>query len=114
MATIPIPADVTTSSGSLGAIPVVNVEIAGAGLAATADVAATLEVTPGVMSSEDSLRSSAKATPPYQRRRVLTLPPHRISMSGFHRSLARSQRAAAGAACHGAASGPRSASANVT
>jgi len=30
MAAIPIPADVTTSSGSLGGIPVVNVEVAGA------------------------------------------------------------------------------------
>jgi acetyl esterase/lipase len=30
MAAIPVPADVTTSSGSLGAIPVVNVEAAGA------------------------------------------------------------------------------------
>jgi monoterpene epsilon-lactone hydrolase len=30
MAAIPVPADVTTSSGSLGAIPVVNVEVAGA------------------------------------------------------------------------------------
>ena len=30
MAAIPVPADVTTSSGSLGGIPVVNVEIAGA------------------------------------------------------------------------------------
>jgi acetyl esterase/lipase len=30
MAAIPSPADVTTSSGSLGGIPVVNVEVAGA------------------------------------------------------------------------------------
>jgi hypothetical protein len=30
MAAIPVPADVTTSSGSLGGIPVANVEIAGA------------------------------------------------------------------------------------
>jgi acetyl esterase/lipase len=30
MAAIPVPADVTTSSGSLGGIPVVNVEVAGA------------------------------------------------------------------------------------
>ena len=30
MAAIPVPADVTTSSGSLGGIPVVNVEAAGA------------------------------------------------------------------------------------
>jgi epsilon-lactone hydrolase len=30
MAAIPVPADVTTSSGSLGRIPVVNVEVAGA------------------------------------------------------------------------------------
>ena len=29
MAAIPVPADVTTSSGSLGGIPVVNVEVAG-------------------------------------------------------------------------------------
>jgi hypothetical protein len=31
MAAIPVPADVTTSSGSLGGIPLVNVEVAGAG-----------------------------------------------------------------------------------
>jgi len=31
MAAIPVPADVTTSSGSLGGVPVVNVEVAGAG-----------------------------------------------------------------------------------
>jgi hypothetical protein len=30
MAAIPVPADVTTSSGSLGGIPVVDVEVAGA------------------------------------------------------------------------------------
>jgi hypothetical protein len=55
MAAIPVPADVTTSSRSLGGIPVVNVEAAGAdhatGLAArasAADVAVKLEVTPGV------------------------------------------------------------------
>jgi acetyl esterase/lipase len=30
MAAIPVPTDVTTSSGSLGGIPVVNVEVAGA------------------------------------------------------------------------------------
>ncbi len=30
MTTIPVPADVTTSSGSLGGVPVVNVEVAGA------------------------------------------------------------------------------------
>jgi hypothetical protein len=34
MAAVPVSADVTTSSGSLGGIPVVNIEVAGAGLAA--------------------------------------------------------------------------------